>query len=103
MKPDPYNGIAKLAAEYGDAAAAEVADFEASHVDALKALIEKEDIECDFVVTRAIDVQLDTEHCQRLKSGYDRLLGAGVAATKNAFFIPEETAEGVSNAASEEI
>lgn len=96
LKPDPYNTIATLAEEYGYEAAGEVAAFEASHVDALKELIEQEGIDCDFVVTRALDVQFSDEHCQRLKAGYDKLLDAGVAAAKNTFYVPQKAAEGVS-------
>lgn len=95
LKPDPYNGVATLAAEHGFKAAAEVAAFEASHVPALKDFIEKEGIDCDFVVTRAMDVQLSDEHCQRLKAGYDKLVAAGNESTKNAFFVSGKDAEGV--------
>ncbi|KAL1297502.1 hypothetical protein AAFC00_005021 [Neodothiora populina] len=96
LKPDPYNHVASIAAEYGYEAAAEVANFEASHVPALKAFIEKEEIDCDFVVTRAIDVQLSSAHRERLKAGYEKLLHAGVEATKNVFYASESTAEGLS-------
>lgn len=95
MKPDPYNAIANLAAEYGAEAAAEVADFEAKHIVALKELIEKQNIDCDFVVTRAMDVQFSESHCRKLKAGYDNLLKSNVDATRGTFYSPEETAEGV--------
>lgn len=76
--------------------AAEVAAFEADHVDALKELIESEDIDCDFVVTRTIDVHFNSRHCAELKAGYDKLLRAKVPATQKAFYVDERAAEGVS-------
>lgn len=96
LKPDLYNGIASLAAEYGYEAAAEVAAFEASHIEELRTFVEKEKIDCDLVITRAIDVQLSNEHSIRLKDGYDKLLHAGVVPTSDVSYIPEKDAEAVS-------
>lgn len=96
LKPDLYNGIASLAAEYGYEAAAEVAAFEASHIEELRTFVEKEKIDCDLAITKAIDVQLSNEHSIRLKDGYDNLLNAGVAPTSDVSYIPEKEAEEVS-------
>jgi glycine/D-amino acid oxidase-like deaminating enzyme len=95
LKPDLYNGIAGLAAEYGVDAAAEVAAFEAKHVSFLKEFIEKEKIDCDYSVTKAIDVQLDDDHTKRLKAGYEKLIKEGCAPTTAAKYIGTNEAEKV--------
>jgi hypothetical protein len=95
VKPDLYNRPDSIAAEYGLEAAAEAAAFEAEHVNAIKDLVEKEKIDCDFVVTRAADVQLREPIRDKLKAGYDRLVKSGVAATKDVFFTSGDTAEAV--------
>lgn len=95
MKPDIYNFIASLAADYGVDAAAEVAEFEAKHVHAFKDFVEKENIDCDYIVTQAIDVQFDREHCRKLKDGFQRLVADGCATTKRGHFTDADNAEEV--------
>lgn len=60
---------------------------------AIKDLVEKEGIDCDFVVTRAVDVQLNESVRDELKAGYDRLVSLGISSAKNTFYSPKETAE----------
>ncbi|KAJ6011793.1 hypothetical protein N7499_013234 [Penicillium canescens] len=93
MKPDLYNGIAGLAAGHGVDAAAEVAAFEAKHVSFLKEFIEKEKIDCDYSVTKAVDVQLSADHSKRLKDGYEKLIKEGCAPTTTAKYIDTNEAE----------
>lgn len=95
MKPDIYNFIATLAADYGVDAAAEVAAFEAKHVHAMKDFIEAEKIDCDYAVTKAVDVQLTEAHFKRLKDGYNRLVAGGSQATAQAQIIESQDAETV--------
>lgn len=95
MKPDIYNGIAGLAADHGVEAAAEVAAFEAKHVTYLKQFIDNANIQCDYVVTKAVDVQLSQEHSEKLKDGYDRLIQGGCEPTANATYIDTPNAEKV--------
>ncbi|KAL4951018.1 FAD dependent oxidoreductase [Aspergillus filifer] len=101
LKPDPYNRIASLAREHGLDAAREVAEFEARHVDAIAALVEREKIDCDLSVTEAIDVHTNPEYAKVLKSGYDLLVERGVQPTVETRYIPREGAEefsGIKNA-----
>lgn len=95
MKPDLYGMPASLATEYGLEAAVEVLEFEESHVQAIKEVIEKENIDCDFVVTTAMDVQLSEPIRDKLKAGYEHLIDSGVSATKNVFYTSGEQAEAV--------
>lgn len=97
LKPDLFNGPGgSLFAEFGVEAAAEAAVFEADHVDVIKELVEKENIDCDLVITRAADVQFNTASRDKLKAGYDRLVKSGVAAVKDVSFTADEKAEAVS-------
>lgn len=96
MKPDPYNSISRLAAEHGIEAACEVANFEASHVTTLKDLVDRENIECDYVVTKAMDVQLNADHCKAMKVQYDHLIQEGCQATQETEYVGKPDAEQVS-------
>lgn len=96
LKPDSYNAISGYASEYGIEAAAEVASFEAANVKAVTEYIQQNKVDCDFVLTRAVDVQLSTGHQRRIKEGYDKLIAAGLESTKDTFSVEENYAEMVS-------
>ena len=96
LKPDPYSFISHLAAEYGTEAAAEVAEFERAHIDAIRELVRTEKIDCDFVLTNAIDVQLLPEECRNAKADFDRLGAAGVKSVSRVGFYGQKDAEEVS-------
>lgn len=96
IKPDPYNFISILAAEYGVEAASEVAAFEAKHVHAMKDFVDKEKIDCNYTVTKAIDVQISPDHFAKLKGGYESLISKECDPTKQARFVGTEDAELVS-------
>lgn len=95
MKPDVYNGIVGLAADHGIEAASEVAAFEAKHVTYLKEFIDREKIDCEYVVTKAVDVQLSQDHFNKLKNGYEGLIKNGCKPTANATCIDTPDAEKV--------
>ncbi|PWY73572.1 FAD dependent oxidoreductase superfamily [Aspergillus heteromorphus CBS 117.55] len=96
LKPDVYNRIGNLAAEYGLEAAAEVAAFEMEHVSAVEAFVEKEKIDCDLEVNRVCEVQYDKSQLAKVKAGYDFLIAKGVETTRDVEFTPPESAEAVS-------
>ncbi|KAF5986397.1 oxidoreductase [Fusarium bulbicola] len=96
LKPDSYNAISAYASEYGIEAAAEVASFEAANVKAVTDYIQQNKVDCDFVLTRAVDVQLSTGHQRRIKEGYDKLIAAGLETTKDTLSVEEKDAEMVS-------
>jgi hypothetical protein len=96
LKPDSYNAIAAYASEYGIEAAAEVASFESANVKAVTEYIRQNKVNCDFVLTRAVDVQLSTGHQRRIKEGYDKLIAAGLEPTKDTFSIEGKDTEMVS-------
>lgn len=96
IKPDPYNFISTLAAEYGVVAASEVAAFEGKHVHAMKDFVDIENIDCNYTVTKAIDVQLSPDHFAKLKDGYESLISKECDPTEQARLVGTEDAELVS-------
>lgn len=97
LKPDVYFNVGKYAAKYGVEAAVEVARFEASQVFAVKDLVEEEQIDCDFVLTRAIDATFDPELARESEEAYYQLKKLGVAALDDVQFTAKKDAEGVCN------
>ncbi|KAF5536997.1 gamma-glutamylputrescine oxidoreductase [Fusarium mexicanum] len=93
LKPDSYNAISAYASEYGIEAAAEVASFEAANVKAVTDYIQQNKVDCDFVLTTAVDVQLSTGHQRRIKEGYDKLIAVGLETTKDTLSVEEKDAE----------
>jgi hypothetical protein len=89
--------VINQAAKHGLEAATELAQFEVAHVAALKQVIEKEKIDCDFHITRAVDAQLDEKTCRAVKDGYDGLLATSAVSTLlDVEFTQGATAERVS-------
>lgn len=95
MKPDVYYNILKYTKKYGAEAAASFARFEAANVIAVKELIEKEGIDCDFILTRAIDAYLDAEHAKATEDAYRELMRIGVADLGDVQLVHGEKAEKV--------
>jgi hypothetical protein len=77
LKPDVYLGISNYMKQHGPELAAEVARFERSHVSAEKEIVEREGIDCDFVLTRTLDVFLDEGQAGEMKEAYERLVKMG--------------------------
>ena len=57
--------------------------------------MKREDIDCDFVLTRATDVCLYEEARDELKTKLDRLTEAGLSLVDDVFYSSDKTAEGV--------
>ncbi|KAL3260504.1 hypothetical protein ABHI18_004531 [Aspergillus niger] len=96
LKPDVYLNLPKHIKKYGVEAAVEVAKFEASQVHAVKELVETENIDCDFVLTRACDATLDEKLAREIEDAYTELVKSGVADLKDVHFTPRKDAERVS-------
>jgi glycine/D-amino acid oxidase-like deaminating enzyme len=101
VKPDTYFNVPKYTRLYGLKAAAELAAFEASHVLAVKQLVEHEGLDCDFHLTRAVDVYLDPEHARQTEEAYRDLVKAGYIDLRDVAFIPKKDAERVSHTKSQ--
>lgn len=59
LRPDMYGHIPKYIERAGVKAGLEIAEFEVAHLEAIKKLIEKEKIDCDFTLTRTVDVWIN--------------------------------------------
>lgn len=92
---DPYNRAATALDSVGKAAADEVTLFEVRHMKAVGDLVKRENIDCDFVMTRVTDVCLYDEGAARQKAKIEKLTAAGVAGLEDVFFSDHKTAERV--------
>ncbi|KAM0133829.1 hypothetical protein ACHAO1_005950 [Botrytis cinerea] len=72
-RPDLYGHIPKYINRAGVRAGAEIAEFEIAHVQALKELILREKIDCDFTLTRTCDVWNNQDAADEAKAVFDRL------------------------------
>lgn len=95
VKPDPYFNVTRYIKMYGEEAAAELAAFETANVYAVKELVETESIECDFHLTRAIDVFLNSEHATQTVAAYRQLVQAGLTDLWDVAYIPKSDVERV--------
>jgi len=82
-------------AAHGVDAAVEISRFEIAHIHALKELIEKENIDCDFTLTRTFDVFLDEEQARSSKAAYDRLVTVGLEGMSDVHHTGPQNAEAV--------
>lgn len=96
IKPDVYYNILKYTEKYGSASTAAFARFEAANVLAVKELVELERIDCDFVLTRALDVYLDEAHARSTYATYQELRRIGVADLGDIHYTEGLDAEAVS-------
>ncbi|KAK5059372.1 hypothetical protein LTR69_005960 [Exophiala sideris] len=96
LKPDVYFNMAKYVKKYGARAAVEVANFEASQVHAVKDLVEKEQIDCDFVLTRACDATLHKGLADETEAAFAELVKSGFADFKDVYHARAKDAERIS-------
>jgi hypothetical protein len=98
LKPDVYFNVSKYIKKYGVRPAVEIADFEAAHVPAVKELVEREQIDCDFTLTRACEVTLHEGLAKETEEAFATLAESGVANLTDVQHIPRKDAERVRSA-----
>lgn len=81
LRPSVYSGIPRYTKQFGLDAAVELADFEFDHVPVIAELVKKENIDCDFTLTRTFDIYTDKDAAAEAKKVYLELKAAGVAKT----------------------
>ncbi|KAJ5963434.1 uncharacterized protein N7479_003310 [Penicillium vulpinum] len=96
LRPDMYTPMTRVIDRAGIENALEVIEFEIAHVQAIKSLVEKENIDCDFTLTRSIDVWCNEEAAQKAKERYDTLISRDLDYMKDVFFVLGKDAEGIS-------
>ncbi|TVY84161.1 putative oxidoreductase OrdL [Lachnellula suecica] len=79
LKPSVYGRLPDYIERFGSATAANVADFEWKHIDAIAEVIKKEGIECDFEIVRTFNVYTDREQALKAKNAYLKLKSLGIA------------------------
>lgn len=89
--------ILKVLDEHGKEAAAEIGEFHVKQLDALKKLVEKEQLDCDFLLTRSFDVFMDEKQAAEELANFKRMCDAGIEVVeKNVSLIKKECIEAVS-------
>jgi len=58
-------------------------------------LVEREGIDCDFTLTRALDVYLDADHAKATEEAYRKLLQIGTANLADVQLLKGKDAEQV--------
>lgn len=90
-----FYSIPKNSKRYGSKAAFHLAQFEASQLTAIKQLVQKENIDCDFVLTRACDAILDPEVAKDSEKAFHDLIQEGIADLNDVQFTSGKYAERV--------
>jgi hypothetical protein len=96
LRPDLYGHIPTYVDRAGPEAGAEIAEFEIAHIHAIKRLIEEENIDCDFTLTRSIDVWCNKESAKNAKMAFDRIAARKFEYMDDAIFYTGKDVEGVS-------
>lgn len=97
LKPDVYYGVTVNAKSFGIKIAEQLSRFEIEQVFSVKRLVEKEKIDCDFELTRGIDVFLDQDRLDEVVASFTDLKARGFRFPDDLHFIQDpEKAEQVS-------
>lgn len=95
LRPDLYGHIPTYVDRAGVEAGLEIAKFEIAHVNAIKKVIEKEKIDCDFTLTRTMDVWCNEKSAKQAKEVYDEMVARKFEYMDDAIFYTGRAAEGV--------
>ena len=95
LKPDAFFNLSRNIEKFGTRRAVEVAKFETLQVSAVKELVEKEGIDCDFVLTRTCDAILDEKLAKETDEVYTKLVNSGVVDLKDVQRVSSKYAERV--------
>ena len=74
----------------------ELAEFEVAHLQAIKQLITREKIDCDFTLTRSCDVWTNQAEADKMKALYETMVGHRFKYMEDVDFVYGKNAEGVS-------
>lgn len=89
LKPDLYFNAALSEKRFGPRVAEELARFETQQVTDVKRLVEKEQIDCDFELTRALDVFLDHRVAELTVAAYRDMKARGYRFSDDLHFIAD--------------
>lgn len=74
LKPYCHRMYLDYEAAHGQFVAAQVVNFEVDHLYKIKQIVEKEEIDCDFVLTRACDVYRDSKRIENDLKAFDKMM-----------------------------
>jgi glycine/D-amino acid oxidase-like deaminating enzyme len=81
---------------HGKAVAEHVASFEAHQVIAIRELVAREHIECDFEETRVVDVCMYPKGREKIKAALDEIISAGISTAKTITYFSGKHAQEIS-------
>jgi len=96
VRPDLYGHIPHYIERDGLAPATELAAFEIAHVETLKRFVAKENIDCDFILARTVDVWSNEAAAQLARKTYDKMNRYGIDYMHDVYFHDGPHAEGIS-------
>lgn len=99
VRPSVYTHLLKLIAYYNEKDAIDVADFEFKHVNEIADLVKRENIDCDFELTKSFDIHTDPATAEKAKRDYLELKRRGIAKSTidDLTWYDDEEAEKVSS------
>lgn len=87
----------QIIARWGIEEAKEVANFHHRQINALKEVVERENIDCDFLLTRSFDVFMQQDESEKQSEKIAQLRDAGFECIPDIDVIPEAHVEAVSS------
>jgi glycine/D-amino acid oxidase-like deaminating enzyme len=96
-RPDLYGHIPTYMDRAGVRAGAEIAEFEIKNLRAIKKIIAEEQIDCDFTLTRSIDVWCNEDSAKKAEAVYRRMVSENLEYMDDVAFYTGDKAEGVSD------
>jgi hypothetical protein len=81
LRPAVYCRVTKWIEKHGLEAAEEIAKFEFDHLEVFANVVKKENIDCDFKLTRSFDIHTEPKWADAAKKEYLELKKAGIAKT----------------------
>ncbi|KAH8658485.1 FAD dependent oxidoreductase superfamily [Xylariales sp. PMI_506] len=96
VKPIVYFAFPRQEALYGAEVANEIAEFQLKHVLAVKDLVEKEKIDCDFQLTRACDVYINQDYADKVTAQFNRIKALGATCLREVQYTGPRDAEQIS-------
>ncbi|KKA22961.1 hypothetical protein T310_3012 [Rasamsonia emersonii CBS 393.64] len=94
LRPDLYGLIPTYIERHGIEAGAEVARFELAHMNAIKDVVAKENIDCDLNITRNMNVYLDEEGAVEAKKPLMRLWPRDCPSSTTSTILQRRTQRG---------
>lgn len=96
-RPDLYGHIPTYIDRAGERAGAEIAEFEIANLRAIKKIIEEEKIDCDFTLTRSIDVWCNEDSAKKAEAVYQSMVARNFEYMDDVVFYTGDRVEGVSS------